>query len=321
MNTSKTDQYVVYLTLYSGTKMPKWYIGSSRKNKVINGYNGSITSKKYRDIYKYEQLNNKHLFRTRILSYHRTREQALIEELRLQKLHLVVTNMNYFNQSYAQPNGMFGMDVSGDLNPNNGNKWNGEQKEHLSNLMKGCFYYNNGIKTIRVNSNAAIPIGFIKGVLKKPSSEGKIWVNNGKNEYYIEKEFIEENCIIGRLTKSIENKLSITNGIDIKFIQIDEIIPNGWYAGTKKIKCSKCGNYFDAGNLKLRHNDNCVCFSLHKGNIKSTGYYTKEDLMRMYGGLVKSSIEKPIGYLKIQITILTKKNMLEYLNCFVKEIV
>lgn len=34
-------KFVVYLTMYSGNLLPKWYIGSSYEEKVLNGYNGT----------------------------------------------------------------------------------------------------------------------------------------------------------------------------------------------------------------------------------------------------------------------------------------
>ena len=119
---------VVYLTMYSGELLPRWYIGSSYENKILNGYNGSVSSKKWGDIYSSEQKENKHLFKTRILSYHDTKIEALEEELRLQKMLNVVRNVSYINESYAQPNGFFGRDVSGELNPNYNNKWTEYQK-------------------------------------------------------------------------------------------------------------------------------------------------------------------------------------------------
>ncbi len=105
-------KYVVYITMYSGIKMPTWYIGSSYENRILNGYNGSVASKKYKEIYMDEQQNNKDLFRTKILSYHKTKKNALLEELRLQKMHSVVKNDKYFNQSYAKKNGFEGGDNS-----------------------------------------------------------------------------------------------------------------------------------------------------------------------------------------------------------------
>lgn len=147
-------KYCVYLTYYKGNLLPKWYIGSSSDLKIKNGYNGSIKSKKFKDIYKSEQTNNKHLFKTRILSYHCTRKEALVEELRLQQLHKVVKNKLYMNESYATINGFFGRDVKGINHPqygkpshNKGKKLqslSSERKEHLSKMLKGASSINRG---------------------------------------------------------------------------------------------------------------------------------------------------------------------------------
>ena len=105
--------HCTYLTMYTGSKLPKWYIGKSTVQKVNNGYNGSVTSKKYKSIYDSEQTLNKHLFKTRILSTFLTAEEALTEELRLQKMHKVLKNQKYINMAYASINGFFGMDNIG----------------------------------------------------------------------------------------------------------------------------------------------------------------------------------------------------------------
>lgn len=124
-------EFCVYLTMYKGELLPKWYIGSSSIEKIRNGYNGSIKSIKWKDIYSNEQNENKHLFKTRILSTHETRKQALEEELRVQKLHLVRDNPKYFNASYATVNGYFGSDVSGKLNPFFGKKHKKETIKYI----------------------------------------------------------------------------------------------------------------------------------------------------------------------------------------------
>lgn len=123
--------YVVYLTMYSGVKLPHWYVGSSTSENVKNGYNGSVRSERWKEIYYIEQKENKNLFKTRILSYHETREDALAEELRIQKLHNVVKNIKYFNESYATINGYFGKNVSGELNPFYGKKHTQETINHI----------------------------------------------------------------------------------------------------------------------------------------------------------------------------------------------
>ena len=125
-------KYVVYLTYYSGEKLPKWYIGSSNEEKIKKEYNGTILSKKWKEIYLSEQKENKYLFKTRILSYHKLRKDALAEELRLQKKHFVVKNSEYFNESYAQVNGYFGRDISGKLHPRFGDKHTEESKRKMS---------------------------------------------------------------------------------------------------------------------------------------------------------------------------------------------
>lgn len=111
---------VTYLTHYTGDKLPPWYIGSSFEDRVITGYNGTITSRKWKLLYQEEQKYNKHLFKTRILSYHLTKEDAIAEEARLQRMHNVVKSVKYFNESVANVNGMYGRDVSGMYNPNYG---------------------------------------------------------------------------------------------------------------------------------------------------------------------------------------------------------
>lgn len=131
-------EYVVYLTYYTGTKLPPFYIGSSTKEKIVGGYNGSVTSKKWQSIYKLEQQINKPLFKTRILSYHTSRIEAIQEELRLQKLHKVVNSSKYFNEAYAAINGCFGRDVSGALHPMYGKTHSKETKALWSKNRKGA---------------------------------------------------------------------------------------------------------------------------------------------------------------------------------------
>lgn len=127
-------QYVVYITYYTGSKLPPWYIGSTYEEKIINGYNGTITSKEFSNIYKEEQNNNKGLFRTKIISFWKTREEAYKEELRLQIKHKVVNNKKYFNKSYA--NEGFGKDQVGENNSMFGRNHSQETKNTISKKNK-----------------------------------------------------------------------------------------------------------------------------------------------------------------------------------------
>ena len=72
--------FVVYLVKYSGNKLPKYYIGSTSKDKIDSGYLGSIRSKKWKSIFNDEVKNNRYLFKIEVLSIHKTREDALLSE-------------------------------------------------------------------------------------------------------------------------------------------------------------------------------------------------------------------------------------------------
>ena len=105
--------YCTYLTVYSASKLPPFYIGSTSLKNISNGYRGSVTSKKYKTLWKDELKNNPHLFQTKIISNHNTRKEATAKELSLQKSLKVVESLMYINMAYATPNGYFGMDNKG----------------------------------------------------------------------------------------------------------------------------------------------------------------------------------------------------------------
>jgi hypothetical protein len=109
--------YVVYLVKYKGEKLPPYYVGSTNLKKIENGYRGSIKSKKYKKIFKEELKKSPELFEYEILSEHKTRKEALKYELNKQIELDVVKSNEYFNESLASVDGMFGRDVSGELNP------------------------------------------------------------------------------------------------------------------------------------------------------------------------------------------------------------
>ena len=99
--------YVIYLTEYLGDKLPRWYIGSTFKDNIItNNYNGTPKSKKWKCLYKEEQTNNKHLFKTEIIYECYDREAAIDIERKFQVLANAVQRDDYMNMSYA--GGSFG---------------------------------------------------------------------------------------------------------------------------------------------------------------------------------------------------------------------
>lgn len=162
--------FVVYLTMYSGNKLPKWYIGYTTYSNIKNGYTGSVCSKKWSDIYYRELDENKHLFKTRILSRHETRIDAVEEENRIQHKHNVVISKKYFNESYAI-DGCFTRDKSGELNPMygkgyliTGNK-NGRHKDN----------YNGNLQVVGENISVAL----------KNSDKNKKGLNPASKKYYV----------------------------------------------------------------------------------------------------------------------------------------
>jgi len=98
--------YCVYLTVYSGNKLPPFYIGYSTIKKVKNGYNGSVSSKRYKLIWNLERQENPHLFRTRIINAFETDTEALNYEEKLHRHFNVPNNPMYINMAYAT--GRFG---------------------------------------------------------------------------------------------------------------------------------------------------------------------------------------------------------------------
>lgn len=105
--------YCTYLTIYTGSKLPRRYIGSSTIERINKGYNGSVLSKAYKKIWSSERKENPHLFKTRILSLFETSKEALEAEKNLQIKYEAVKSPNYINMSLAQPNGFFGMSRKG----------------------------------------------------------------------------------------------------------------------------------------------------------------------------------------------------------------
>ena len=157
--------YTVYLTVYSGNKLPPFYIGSSSMEKIKNGYHGSVKSRKYKKIWEEELKNNPHLFKTKIVSTHNTRKDALSKEYDIQKKLNVVKSLMYINMSLASINGFFGMSQKG----MQGRPCSEESKQKISSANKG--------KKSRLG--------------KQHSKESKIKMRNAKLGKPLDREHIE----------------------------------------------------------------------------------------------------------------------------------
>jgi hypothetical protein len=93
--------FCTYLTVYRGSKLPPFYIGHTTVEKLSKGYRGSVSSRKYRDLWKHELKNNPHLFHSHIISKHDTRMEAVAREVSLQMALNVVTSPMYTNMAIA----------------------------------------------------------------------------------------------------------------------------------------------------------------------------------------------------------------------------
>jgi hypothetical protein len=121
--------YCTYITTYSGDKMPPFYIGSTSKKKIDNGYYGSICSKEYKEIWKNELKFSPHLFTTQILELFETRIEAYTHERQLHIEHDVVKSELYINKTIALSHEKFG--GSGENNHMYGKKHRPESIEQM----------------------------------------------------------------------------------------------------------------------------------------------------------------------------------------------
>ena len=110
-------KYCVYITTYSGSKLPPKYIGSTSTARINSGYRGTVSSKKWKMIWLQEMDEHPELFNTEIVELCDTRADAIHRELELQHELDVVRSPEWINEGYAQPNGFAGRDVSGCNNP------------------------------------------------------------------------------------------------------------------------------------------------------------------------------------------------------------
>lgn len=94
--------FVTYLTIYNGSKMPPFYIGSTSNQRIEAGYRGSVRGVEFGAIWKQELLEHPELFDVLVLSEHPTREEALEEEQRLHLKHDVARNPRFINTATAR---------------------------------------------------------------------------------------------------------------------------------------------------------------------------------------------------------------------------
>jgi len=94
-------KYCTYFTVYIGSKLPNFYIGSTTVKRIKKNYHGSVSSAEYKTIWLEELKQNPHLFVTFIIEYTNTLSEKLESELKWQKLFNVVNDDRFINKAYA----------------------------------------------------------------------------------------------------------------------------------------------------------------------------------------------------------------------------
>jgi hypothetical protein len=169
--------YATYITIYKGNKLPPFYIGHAKVENIENGYLGSVSSKKYKSIWKEEISKNRGLFSIKILKIFNNKSDALSHERLIQKTLKVHTNSLYINMSIVKDNFF----VS---NPecHKGKKHSEETKKKLSLSNKKQF--DDPIKRQR----------HLDGCYKSNGNHiNKIWINKNRKNKRVTKEEYKNN--------------------------------------------------------------------------------------------------------------------------------
>ena len=189
-------KFVVYLTTYTGYKLPPYYIGSTSKEKLDAGYFGSVTSRKWKTIYKEELINNKNLFSSEVLSYHNSRQEALDEERKIQIERNVIKSSDYFNEAIAAPNGFFGRDVCGELHPMFGKTHTKESRDKISKVRLGKSYeeiHGDKANDMRTKRSESGKIAYQKGLgIMDLTGENNPMYGKSVKDIWIEKYGLDE---------------------------------------------------------------------------------------------------------------------------------
>jgi hypothetical protein len=215
--------------------MPMFYIGRSTVKNIQNGYHGSVSSKLYKQIWLDELEQNPHLFKTKIITVHATKQESAEQEEYFHKKQQVHKNPLYINQATGA--GTFHTDICGKKNP-----WYGKSRSGELNPMYG--------KTHKDSTK------------KKMSTSGK-----GKHSHPKTNEF-KQTMRDHYSGKSYEERFGVEYAAEIKAKQskpkspdhIKKIKENPYHANRPKLRCSHCSIEVSASNLKRWHGDNCKLF-------------------------------------------------------------
>jgi len=246
-------EYCIYLTYYMGDKLPPFYFGSGTINKIINnGYNGSVSSRQYKNIWDKERKDNPHLFKTRILKKFWRRSMATTAEFHYQKKHNLIYNELYMNKALAikwyKINNSFDEKHRNNLRLSHLGKVHCRDKEGNSlTVNKEEFYNNNDLISINLNR---VVTQDTKNKISK-SNIGRKLSEETKIKQSIAKKGVLK-------SKEHKDKLSAANK-GKKFSDERKANMLGIHKGRihRKEKCPHCNRFISINVIKRYHLDNC----------------------------------------------------------------
>lgn len=225
--------YCTYLTTYSGDKLPPLYIGSTSVQKIEEeGYHGSVSSKKYKQIWLSELSENPHLFETQILTTHQTREEALEEEIRYQIEHNVVRSPEYINMAVAKKKFM------------SFNRNDPEYRKKLSESQKKRYENPEERKIQSLRSKGKKRT--VEQSLRQSERQKIGWTEERRNEHSI--------VTKKGWTKEARKKMS-----DIQKKKLE----SKTHISQIKYTCEHCNKSIDKLNYQRWHGDRCKYFIYH----------------------------------------------------------
>lgn len=229
--------YCTYIIVYTGNKLPPFYIGSTSLDKIHNGYMGTVSSKQYRSLYKQELQLNRHLFTAHILTLHETRKQALERENKFHRSLNVINNCLYINKMYASGSGLV---LSGANNPFYGKQHTEKTKATIGRYSKERMTSSRA-KQMRSKSSSSFKgkkhseESNQKMRKARPRSQNKTFYTNGKQTIRIDPHIDPpEGFWKGRTFQTTKGFRRCTNGIIEIKIASDESLPPGFWYGSKK---------------------------------------------------------------------------------------
>jgi len=183
-------EYCTYITFYRGNKLPPFYIGYSSIKKINKGYNGSVSSKKYKNIWLIERKENIHLFSTKIIKSFNTRKEATIHEEYIHNFLNVHKNSMYINMSI----GFAKFNMSESFDNGTHHFQNSEYQTNLnkSRVKKGTHPFVNKEFQKEMSMRAKSKPNYLINLKKNASEFNKKRIEEGTHNFLNNGEFIKQ---------------------------------------------------------------------------------------------------------------------------------